>query len=227
MSRESFLERVRVAAAAGRQYRVHLPEIAPEAGYEGAGPDPLARFAQEIANVGGKCEIVQDLSAAREMLRGWLSALRPGSALCWEHPVLERLGLDGLLAELGITSLKHKDLAARTADDARKQMLAAGVGITSTTFAIGETGSLAVASGPGSERLASLLAPVHYAVVTADQIVPDLYDLFAHYQARGVETLPSNLTLITGPSKTGDIEMYLTTGVHGPGKWHVIVVRES
>ena len=39
--------------------------------------------------------------------------------------------------------------------------------------------------------------------------------------------MPCNVTLITGPSKTGDIELQLTTGVHGPGKWHVIVVRET
>ena len=60
------------------------------------------------------------------------------------------------------------------------------------------------------------------AVIEARQIVADLFALFSRYEH---EELPSNLTLITGPSKTGDIELELTTGVHGPGQWHVIIVR--
>jgi L-lactate dehydrogenase complex protein LldG len=52
-----------------------------------------------------------------------------------------------------------------------------------------------------------------------------LFDAFDRLGAEGIENLPSNLVLITGPSKTGDIELTLTTGVHGPGKWHVIVVQ--
>ena len=82
-----------------------------------------------------------------------------------------------------------------------------------------------MASAPGSERLASLLPPVHVAVIEAAQILPDLFDLFARLQISGHPEMPSNLTLITGPSKTGDIELRLTTGVHGPGEWHVIIIR--
>jgi L-lactate dehydrogenase complex protein LldG len=72
--------------------------------------------------------------------------------------------------------------------------------------------------------MASLVPPVHVAIVEAAQIVPDLFDIFAAYQGREQE-LPANLTLITGPSKTGDIELQLTTGVHGPKNWHMIVIR--
>ena len=77
---------------------------------------------------------------------------------------------------------------------------------------------------PGDERVASLLPPVHVAIVERQQIVADLIDAFSAL-TRGKEELPSNVVLITGPSKTGDIELQLTTGVHGPGTWHVIVVR--
>ena len=70
----------------------------------------------------------------------------------------------------------------------------------------------------------SLLPPMHIAVVERRQIVPDLFDAFQFLAAGGLDNLPSNITWITGPSKTGDIELQLTTGVHGPGKWRVIIV---
>jgi len=77
-------------------------------------------------------------------------------------------------------------------------------------------------SRPGHERVASLLPPMHVAVIERKQIVPDLIDALGMLNSDG---LPSNVTLITGPSKTGDIELQLTTGVHGPGKWRVIIVQ--
>jgi len=103
-------------------------------------------------------------------------------------------------------------------------MLSADIGITSANYAIAETGSLAVGAKPGQERLASLLPPVHVAVITRTQIVPDLIDAFRSLEG---QVLPSNLALITGPSKTGDIELQLTTGVHGPGNWHIVVIDDQ
>jgi L-lactate utilization protein LutC len=100
--------------------------------------------------------------------------------------------------------------------------MAADVGITSVDFAIAETGTLVVCSKMGQERLASLAPPVQIAIVERSQIVPDLMDVFDGFGADAVN-LPSNLVLITGPSKTGDIELQLTTGVHGPGHVHVLV----
>ena len=87
-----------------------------------------------------------------------------------------------------------------------------------------ETGTLALSSSKERERVASLLPPVHVAIVDRSQILPDLFDLFEAIEREYAGDLPSNLVLITGPSKTGDLELKLTTGVHGPGHWHVIVL---
>jgi L-lactate dehydrogenase complex protein LldG len=116
----------------------------------------------------------------------------------------------------------------------------ADVGITGADYAVAESGTIAVFSNPRQPRLASLAPPVHIALIDASQILRTLFDLFdaladkpgclpgetTNDRAAG-GTLPSNLTLITGPSKTGDIELRLTTGVHGPGHLHVVVVEES
>ena len=64
-------------------------------------------------------------------------------------------------------------------------------------------------------------APMHVAIVECQQIVPDLIDALAKLKS---DVMPSNVTRITGPSKTGDIELQLTTGVHGLGKWRVIII---
>ena len=86
---------------------------------------------------------------------------------------------------------------------------------------IAETGSVAVRARPEEPRSLSLLPPVHVVVADRSQLVPDLFDLFAALASAG---LPSGLALITGPSKTGDIELRLVTGVHGPGEVHVVLI---
>lgn len=112
-------------------------------------------------------------------------------------------------------------LDPRVGDDT---MFAADVGVTGVYAAVAETGSLVCASGPECWRGLSLIPPAHIAIVRAQQIVPDLIDLFA---AGLPADLPTNLTLISGPSKTADIEGILITGVHGPGTVHVIVVSDA
>jgi L-lactate dehydrogenase complex protein LldG len=96
------------------------------------------------------------------------------------------------------------------------------VGITGAFAGIAGSGTIAVVSGPGRPRLASLLVPVHLAVLRADCLYPSLAALLAAH-ANVVEE-GSNLVLITGPSRTADIEMTLTRGVHGPGEIHVILL---
>jgi L-lactate dehydrogenase complex protein LldG len=226
MCRESFLARVRESAAAGRAYRVRLrDDLPPDAGYCGAGDDPLARLADEIRAVGGHPQVVADAAEGRGALARLLEQHAVRSALCWQHPALDRLGLSELLANRGIARLDHAALSAHDQPQQRELMLAADVGISSVSFAVAETGTLALASASGRERLASLAPPVHIAVVEASQVLPDLFDLFERIAAEGWEPMASNWALITGPSKTGDIELTLTTGVHGPGAWHVVIVR--
>jgi L-lactate dehydrogenase complex protein LldG len=79
-----------------------------------------------------------------------------------------------------------------------------------------------VVSGLGRGRLASLLPPVHIAIARAPTIYYSLEHLLAAEPALG--SAGSNFVAISGPSRTADIEMTLTRGVHGPGEVHVILV---
>jgi L-lactate dehydrogenase complex protein LldG len=223
-NRNAFVARVRQATEQGRQYRVHTQPVPDGIGYVGAGGDLCERFAAEAEAVGGQAFVVPDLAAAREQLRKLLTDADAALAVCWQHELLDRLELGDLLAAAGVVALDYDDLAKLSLAEQREKLLACDVGITSCDCAIAETGTLMMCSQPRQERAASLLPPLHIAIVERRQIVPDLIDAFGMLGGRGGDQLPSNVTFITGPSKTGDIELQLTTGVHGPGRWCVIVV---
>jgi L-lactate dehydrogenase complex protein LldG len=225
-SGEAFLARVREAAERGRQYCIHSPPIAEGVGYLGAGSDLVERFALEVTAVGGEAFVVSDLRAAREQLAQLLSQLQARSAVCWQHELLARLELSDLVAAGGIAAHDYGRLEPMSAAERRQLLLACDVGITSCDCGIAETGTLMMCAKPGQERVASLLPPTHIAIIERQQIVPDLIDAFQRLTDGTTGELPSNVTFITGPSKTGDIELQLTTGVHGPGKWLVIVIAE-
>jgi L-lactate dehydrogenase complex protein LldG len=84
--------------------------------------------------------------------------------------------------------------------------------------------------GPGRPRLASLLSPCHIAIVFERQLVRGLGEALTILLKRYGEEIfgpTSNLTFITGPSRTADIEMTLSLGIHGPPQLHVILVAEG
>jgi L-lactate dehydrogenase complex protein LldG len=88
-------------------------------------------------------------------------------------------------------------------------------------YGIADSGSLVLLS-TDEPRSRSLLPFVHYTYLTASRILPGLDDLFA---ALGHDP-PSCVAIVTGPSSSGDIEMTLTIGVHGPGEEHIILRAE-
>jgi L-lactate dehydrogenase complex protein LldG len=225
MNRDEFLKNVRLAAESGRRYRAHVRTgLRHDDCRADAAGDLVEEYVREAANAGGRVQRCPDWNAAREELRGQFARYEPRSALCWRHPSLERLQLAALLDDAGIERIDAATLAALDDDARRQKILSADVGITGVTWAVAETGSLLLAHGRDSERLASLAPPVYFAIVERDRIVADLCDVFARASETYGSDLPSNMTFVTGPSKTGDIETKMVTGVHGPGKWHLIVV---
>jgi L-lactate dehydrogenase complex protein LldG len=97
--------------------------------------------------------------------------------------------------------------------------------VTGVVGAVAETGSLIVESSPAAARGSTLIPPIHVAVLTPAQIVPDLFDWFDRIDT--ARPLAANHVFITGPSKTADIEGILIRGVHGPGHVHVVVLPDD
>jgi L-lactate dehydrogenase complex protein LldG len=103
----------------------------------------------------------------------------------------------------------------------------ADAGITDVQAAIAETGSLVCCSGAQRARGLSLAPPIHIAIVRRSDILADLLDYLGPGEPRQSTPAPSNTVLITGPSKTADIEGILVTGVHGPREVHVVLVENA
>jgi L-lactate dehydrogenase complex protein LldG len=95
----------------------------------------------------------------------------------------------------------------------------ADVGVSRALYGLADTGSVVLAAGPDEPRARSLLPPVHVTILETARILPGLPDLFA---ALGTE-LPSAVAIITGPSRTADIEQKLVIGAHGPGEVHIVL----
>lgn len=102
----------------------------------------------------------------------------------------------------------------------------ADAGVTDVHAAIAESGTLVCNSSPAHGRGPSLAPAVHVAIVRRSDILPDLLDYMAMLRDVAPARLPSSQALITGPSKTADIEGILITGVHGPGEAHVLLVED-
>ena len=143
------------------------------------------------------------------------------------HPVVERLGLDEVLAANSIECV----LLASSSPDADLDQLQevaarADIGVTGVDYLITETASASLVSREGMSRMASLLPPAHIAVAQLDQLVESLEDLLTLREAElaGEGSRNWYMNLVSGPSKTADIEQTIVIGVHGPGEVHLVVI---
>jgi len=189
---------------------------------------PVRQFEQELTALDVRTHAADSMAAALAVVETVLIREGARSVLAWNE---EEVGLDGLEAMLrarGISRRGQGQEARNSRAGAPGELAGADVGITGVDVAIAESGTLVVATGPGRSRLASLLAPVHIAVVRESQVVRGLGEALGRLRDRYGDTLfrdRSNVTFITGPSRTADIELTLTLGVHGPRLVDVVILR--
>ena len=96
-------------------------------------------------------------------------------------------------------------------------------GLSRALYGLAETGSVVLAAAPDEPRAASLLPQTHISVLARSCVLERMDDLFA---ALG-DDLPSSLAIVSGPSRSADIELVLALGVHGPAEVHVVLVDEG
>jgi L-lactate dehydrogenase complex protein LldG len=198
------------------------PAVASDAAVPWGRDLAVERFRAELTAIAGRVHRATDDPAAVASIVTLCRERGVSCVLSWDPRWISLEGLPAAMAAAGIAL----DLGFVPRGEARAARLAAlesiQIGVTGALAGIAESGTVAVVSGQGRSRLASLLPPVHVAVLRAERLYPSLDAFFAAHP--DVADEGSNLVLITGPSRTADIEMTLTRGVHGPGEVHVVLV---
>jgi L-lactate dehydrogenase complex protein LldG len=178
--------------------------------YESRQPESVdsetEHFLEEVRKVSG---VAQKLSpeGVAATLKSLVAENNILKATLWHSPLFERLGIESILRSLGV------DIVSPTAD--KHDMALCDLGITGADYLLPETGTLVLRSSAEQPRAVSLLPRIHLAIVRPEMLRPDLHQVFAeakdsHY-----------LVFITGPSRTADIELTVTLGVHGPKNLYI------
>jgi L-lactate dehydrogenase complex protein LldG len=213
-ARETILEGIRRAlgressspAAKAVEQRLGRHEVHVQPDVEG---DPIAHFATRAK------------ASAATLAR----AASPAEAVAAIEKYLAELGLEGVTAaaapEPWLQGLPWRRAAklefrATRGDDA--------VVVTSAYAGVAETGSLVMLSGPEHPTGLNFLPDVHVVVLPADRIVRHLEDVWVRLRAEH-STPPRTVNLITGPSRTADIEQTIQLGAHGPRRLHIVLLR--
>jgi L-lactate dehydrogenase complex protein LldG len=226
-AKEQILTRIR----SGLQ-QAHLPSAAiaipPRPAPTTSAPrDQLAaQFTQELTALAGEVHQPKNDADAIAIILNEIRASGVMQALAWHASELPLRGLSEALQVAGV-QLRDEHLSAD--GETRKAQLqtldAPLVGITRAQGGLADTGSVALISAPTRPRAASLLPLLHIVLLPMSRLYADMASFVA---AHSRETLlsGSNLIYITGPSRTADIEMTLTRGVHGPKRICVILLAD-
>jgi L-lactate dehydrogenase complex protein LldG len=217
VDRDSFLTRVGRASLTSvlpdpPQVSPDLPELAPA--------DLLVLFRSRAQAVNAVVHGPVSRHGVPRAVIGIATGHEAGSFMAWDD--LPASGVPSALLAAGLERVDHQVPTESRID----HNLAYGeldVGITGAEAALAESGSIVLLHGAGRPRMASLVPDVHIALVETERLDRTL----AHW-ARENPTFVSettNLVLVTGPSRTGDIEQQLNLGVHGPRHVHIVMIK--
>ena len=191
----------------------------------------MDRAEQTATEAGWHVFRAESTRAAAERVRGIAQDIEARTMLRTAHASLDALDLEAALRGTGISLdiMALEEDVGDTVENARahlrEQAITADIGITGVDYVIAETGSCVLLPRKGVSRVISLLPPVHIAVVQTGQVLPSLDELFTlRRQEFMTGDIGSYLNIITGPSRSADIEYQLVTGVHGPGEVHMILL---
>jgi L-lactate dehydrogenase complex protein LldG len=222
-SRDTVLGRVRQALGKTGTDQAALAEAQAYLDAHARGPAPafdgdrIPRFIRRAGDMESTVARVSDRNEIPAAVAAYLDALELAPALvtqkshrgvCWPE-----------FADLDWTRAGLRVEARPTVGDDR-------LGITGVFCAIAETGTLVVLSGADTPTATTLLPDTHVAIVSANRIVDTMEDAFLLIR-KECGSVPRAINMISGPSRTGDIEQTIVLGAHGPFRVHILVVDSA
>jgi L-lactate dehydrogenase complex protein LldG len=199
------------------------PESGRPPGPPAAAPGSMIeQFSAALAALSGHAHRATGPAAVADIIAAVAREHPSSSFISWDEDALDCPGLLAALSSRGLTRVPYDVAgdAARRGEDLAA-LAGIGLGVTGAHAALADSGAIVLVSGPGRGRLASLLPPVHVAVVGERRLRASFAQLLI--EEPGLLDAGSNVVLVAGPSRTADIEMTLTHGVHGPKHVHVIL----
>ncbi|MGH8103798.1 MAG: LutC/YkgG family protein [bacterium] len=175
-------------------------------------------FTEAAEQVSAKVTLVGSAAEAVQKALAIIAENNGHAVMAWATPLLQSAGLEVAVrgASIAYTSADSSGTLAGWAD--------IEVGITEADYGIAETGSLVLFTGNGRPRLASLLPPVHIALLPISRLLPSLEAFFTN---PAITRDLQSFFFVTGPSRTADIEQTLTLGVHGPKSLHIFLIEKA
>jgi L-lactate dehydrogenase complex protein LldG len=191
----------------------HVPEVRYRSldGYDHAPPLALLPVFTAAATAADARVHAPSPAGLRGVVAELVRIHRVETAVVTREP--EAQALVQMLLDAGVAVTDHSPAAAVTAD----------LGVTGAIAGVAATGSVVLDADRAGGRGAGLLPRVHVAVLPLDRLVRTPSDILR----RGPRPLPSNRVLVTGPSRTGDIEQIITLGVHGPTALEILVLTDA
>jgi L-lactate dehydrogenase complex protein LldG len=199
-----------------------------ERGFEESREELTARFISEATQVGALVYRADSKEAvAAHIAQICAAAASPDVALSGS-PLLPQMNLSAQLAARQLSVIEATDFSPAEKNKLIARLANCGAGVTTVDYAIAETGTLVVSSDEEQALLVSLLPVIHIALLKPQQILATLTDavqaLAGQHMLRGEPC--RSATFITGPSRTSDVELTLSIGVHGPKELHLILLDE-
>lgn len=166
-------------------------------------------FAQEFSRIAGKFVYCEDQKEFAESLKAVLESHGLNNIYCPETALCK-------LLESAQIPFEHRE----------SELLNARASLGTCEFLVARLGSVMVSSRQASGRRMVVYPEIHCVYATPDQLVPDLADALAGIKERYAGHMPSMISVISGPSRTADIEKTLVMGAHGPKDIYVFLVEK-
>ncbi len=170
--------------------------------------DLVAAFCKALQAVDGTVGIANDRNHLQQLVSAFIQDNKRDSMHMVDPRIAQWLGVEKPVSENKI----HKNIHCQ---------------ITGCEVLVAQTGSVFMASNMPGGRKTWAYPPVHVVVATKSQVVPTINDAMRHFETKYGSALPSQITLVTGSSRTADIEKTLVKGAHGPVKLAVFIINDN